>query len=388
MRQQLCQLMEENERQLEQLLAAHGKEIERITNIKESQLKSIERERNKAKKQLHELEEQLQRARDREKDTQLKAMKAANHKVAKGNNIKLRWRESALFADSRRRDAVVDGNQVYILDSNCHLWNYDINSKCWLQLAMAPYVCPGFAILDGLPTAIGGIGTNKLMSLTIKGTWTEKFPPMLTERYFVSTVCTRTDLIVAGGVGNNTRILTTVEVLNVEKYQWSTAVDLPEPLQHHSVTVCGDQLYMLGGARGRVSTKSVYTCSVSALLRTCTRTPRLVGTFQRALSRSNSSCSGVWSRLRDLPVRESTCVTFCGKLLAVGGEDSNNEPTTAVYMYNQDTNSWNINSHMVTRRQRPFAAVLPNNQLMVVGGETEIDDEWAYSDSVEFGNLC
>ena len=388
MRQQLCQLIEEKERQREQLLAAHGKEIKRITNIKESQLKSIERERNEAEKQLYELEEQLQ-ARDREKDTQLKA---ANYKVAKRDNVKLRWRErlSALFADSRRRDAVVDGNQVYILDSNCHLWNYDINSKRWLQLAKAPYVCPGFAILDGLPTTIGGIGTNKLMSLTVGGIWTKKFPPMLTKRYFVSAVCTGTDLIVAGGIANNSKILTltTVEVLNIKKYQWSTAVDLPEPLQHHSVTVCGDQLYMLGGARGHVSTKSVYTCSVSALLQTCTQTPQLVGSFQHSLSRSNSSSAGVWSKLPDLPVRESTCVTLCGKLLAVGGEDSNSRPTTAVYMYNQDTSSWSINSHMITRRQRPFAAVLPNNQLMVVGGETEIDGEWAYSDSVEFGNLC
>jgi hypothetical protein len=206
---------------------------------------------------------------------------------------------------------------------------------------------------------------------------------MPTERYFVIAVCTGTFLIVAGGVGKS-GMLTTVEVLNLENCQWSTAVDLPELLQYHSVTVCGDQLYMLGGAHDyHLPTKSVYTCSVSALLQTYTQRS-LVGTFQHALSLSIGS-SGVWSKLPDLPVKESTCVTFCGQLLAVGGSDSDNKPTTAVYKYNQATNSWNVIGHMTTARSRPFAAVLPNNQLMIVGGVTE---RGTSSGTVEFGSLC
>ena len=81
-------------------------------------------------------------------------------------------------------------------------------------------------------------------------------------------------------------------------------------------------------------------------------------------------------------------MTFCGQLLAVGGEDADEKPTTAVYTFNQATNSWNVISHMTTARKNCFAAVLPNNQLMVVGGETKINDRWTYSDySVEFGSL-
>ena len=156
-------------------------------------------------------------------------------------------------------------------------------------------------------------------------------------------------------------MLTTVEVFNIENRQWSTAVDLPEPLRYHSVTVCGDQLHMLGGERGYSATKSVCTCSVSALLQTCsqkspseehTSTERsLLGTLKHALSLSNSSSSsggGVWSKLPDLPVGYSTCVTFCGQLLAIGGDDSDNNCTTAIYMYNHATNSWNVISHMTT----------------------------------------
>ena len=171
-------------------------------------------------------------------------------------------------------------------------------------------------------------------------------------------------------------------MLNFETSQWSTAADLPKPLYCCSVAVHGDQLYMLGG--GLVD-KSVYTCSVSAFLQTFTQKSSLEGCTS-ALSLSNSS-SGVWSKLSDLPAEESTCVTFCGQLLAVGGRDSDDKPTAAVYMYNQSTNSWNVISHMTTARRACFAAVLPNNQLMVVGGQTKINGRWTYLNSVEFGSL-
>jgi hypothetical protein len=387
-RHQLQQnLAEENERQLEQLLAAHREEIERITkakdNERERQLESSEYERNELEKRIHEFEKELLMWRDRAKETQ--HLKAAD-KVDKRDNIKLRWREGgrASFASNRWTDAVVDGNRVYIIDNNSRLWMYDINGKCWLLLSNTPYRLSGFVIFDGLPTTIGGDLTNKLMSLTAEGKWTEKFPPMPTERYLVSAVCSRTDLIATGGEGKGAKTLTSVEVLNIENLQWSTAVDLPEPLQYHSATVCGDQLYMLGGINDfrLLPTKSVYTCSVSALLQSCTQRS-LVGTFKRTLSLSDSR-SGVWSKLPDLPVRRSTCVTFCGQLLAVCGVDSGNKPTTAVYMYNQATNSWNIISHMATARWQPFAAILPNNQLIVVGGITE---RLVSSDTVEFGSL-
>ena len=393
MRQQLHQLQqklaEANERQLRQLLAAHREEIERITRERDKRerqrLESSEQERIKLEKQLHELEEQLLAWRDQAKVPQ--HVEAAGSKVVKRGNIKLRWRNGgmALFAKKRWCDAIVDGNEVYFLDGNSHIWTYDISKQCYSTLLDAPYICSSLVVLNSLPTIIGGSPpTNKLMSLATEGKWTEIFPPMPTKRGSVTAVLTGTVLIVAGGLGENLKKLTIVEVLNIENLQWSTAIDLPESLQYHSATVCGDQLYMLGG--GYVRSHSAYTCSVSALLQTCTQRS-LVGTLNSApsLSGSSSGGSGVWSKLPDLPVTQSTCVTFCGQLLAVGGEDSDLKPTTAVYTYNQATNSWSVISHMATAKERPFAAVLPDNQLMVVGGQSK---NWTDSDSVEFGNLC
>ena len=219
------------------------------------------------------------------------------------------------------------------------------------------------------------------MSLTNESKWTENFPPMSTERMFVTAVCTETVLIVAGGVGPNGR-LATIEVLNFETNLWSTAANLPESLFCCSAAVLSDHLYMLGDGWGD---KSVYACSVSALLQTCKQKSSLEKRTS-ALSLSNSS-SIVWIKLPDLPVIGSTCVTFCGQLLAVGGVDSDHKHTTAVYMYNQATNSWNVISHMALARRNCFATVFTNNQLMVVGGETRINDKQADLDSVEYGSL-
>ena len=57
--------------------------------------------------------------------------------------------------------------------------------------------------------------------------------------------------------------------------------------------------------------------------------------------------------------------------------DSNDHGTAAVHMYNPTTE---VISHMRIPRYYCFAAVLPNNQLMVMGG-------WSDNDSVEVATV-
>ena len=82
----------------------------------------------------------------------------------------------------------------------------------------------------------------------------------------------------------------------------------------------------------------------------------------------SSSTGSVWEQIVDLPVKESTCESFRGQLLAIGGRLDLGESTTAVYMYHSSTDSWEIVSHMKTGRIRCFAAVLPDSHLIVVAG--------------------
>ena len=155
---------------------------------------------------------------------------------------------------------------------------------------------------------------------------------------------------------------TTVEVLNTETLQWSTAADLPQQLNEAPAAVCGDQIYILENL-----TNIMYTCSVLALI-------------QSGQSRLKKGCKETWKEVAAPPVTATTCVSIHGQLLTIGGEDSDEKYTTAIHMYNPTTDSWVVISHMGTPRCHCIAAVLPNNQLMVVGAYTD-------TDSVEFATI-
>ena len=278
------------------------------------------------------------------------------------------WKEGKRAPRKMNRycDAVVDGNTVYVKNKFAmEIYSYNVTSDSWSQLPDCIQMGGSITIVNGWLTTVGGrfrsSFSNELFSLTREGNdkrWSKTFPPMPTKREHTTALRTGTMLIVAGGWGED-GVLSTVEVMNTENQQWSTAADLPQPQYSASATVYGNQLCLLGGLdKDRNSTKLVYSCSVSSLLQSC------VQSLDRTASADKAS---VWRRVTDLPVTHSTCESFHCQLLAIGGWDSA-KAITAVYTYNSTTNSWEIISHMTTARYCCFTAVLPDDRIMVVGG--------------------
>ena len=186
---------------------------------------------------------------------------------------------------------------------------------------------------------------------------------MPTERRGSTALCTGAALIVAGGMKYGPA-LQVVEVLNTETLQWSTAANLPRPLCQAPAAVCGDHVYILGKS-------NMYTCSIFALIQSC----------QSFLP---SLLNKVWRNVAAPPVTDTTCVSIHDRLLAVSGRDSHRKSTTAVHIYNPTTDSWEVVSHMGIPRYSCIPAVLPNNQLMVVGG---CISAFVETDSVEFATI-
>ena len=119
--------------------------------------------------------------------------------------------------------------------------------------------------------------------------WIEKFPPMPTKRYCVSTLCTGTTLIAVGGWGLGghgynlkDEVLKTVEVLNTETRVWHTAADLPQ-LSESSLALCGDLVYLLGGVdKGSDAVNSVYSTSLLSSTGSTLLGGHLVSTLTRS----------------------------------------------------------------------------------------------------------
>ena len=297
----------------------------------------------------------------------------------KGNSrasIKLTWREGEKAPrkiNSSYNAGMDNTGTLYIRTYDMKVYCYTTSTFTWSQVPDCPtYECPS-VIVNSLLTLVGGdknsgVITNQLFSLTGEGSdrrWTEEFPPMPTKRSGTTALCIETTLIVVGGVNEDCPQLNTVEVLNTTTKQWSTAVDLPQPLSFPRGVVCAGHVYILGET-------NMLTCSLDALTQS----------GKSFLASIRNRGARVWKEVTAPPVTETTCVSIHDRLLAIGGMDSDEKPTTAIHIYNPTTDSWEVISHMGTPRWQCIAAVLANNQLMVVGGYTS---QYTETDSVEFG---
>ena len=273
----------------------------------------------------------------------------------------LNWRDGgkAPFLMCRGA-AVVDGDMAFFMNLDGKVCSYNFTSKKWSKLPDCPYKHSSLAVINGQLTAIGGYKdifnkytfSNKLLSLP---DYKEVFPAMPTERSDPITVTSKEHLIVAGGkIGWSAAKSNIVEVMDTKSLVWSTVASLPHPYTGASGTICGDQIFMLGGWDSKGKLKSVLTCSLIELLQ-------------------SSSSSSIWHRVADAPAYYSTCAAVNGELLAVGGCDNEEWTSSAIHKYNQTTNSWDLISNMPTARCFSFVAVFSTNEMMVVGGSTDIN---------------
>ncbi len=278
--------------------------------------------------------------------------------------LKWRWGERAPREVYRESDAVVCGNRMYLIPADNDIYVYDA-TKGWSELPNCPHEWSSLAIINNLLTTIGGgilTTTNKLFSLTGEGDnrrWTEEFPPMPTKRSNATSLCIKISLVVIGGDREIFRSLATVEVMNTETRQWSTAASLYHPVSiaNASAAICNDRIYLINRFD-----KSVYACFLSTLLEAC------ISESSSSVLSPSSIYGSIWERVMNIPVCNATCVSLNGMLLAVGGNTSPTTPTKAIRKYNPDTDFWTIIGRMSTARAYCFAAAFPTNQLVIVGG--------------------
>ena len=281
-------------------------------------------------------------------------------------------------------NAIVNGDMVFFKTAlSPEICAFDSVENSWSPVPTCPHIngyC-SIVIVNDLLTTVGDYDygdqySNRLYSFMSVNRWRKAFPNMLTKRCLATTLCTGTALIVAGGRGEDRRVKQTVEIMNTKSCRWFTAEDLPEPLFCSSATVCGERVYLAGGKdKYSLSTPAVYTCSLSALLKSCqlrllrSHHPLLPDPI--SLDQESAGRPSIWTRLADLPVLGSTLVSVNGQLLSVGGRELNHNATTSILVFDSSANSWlHLDHRMSTPRSECFAAVLPDNRLMIAGGYT------------------
>ena len=269
---------------------------------KENENEQLRREKDGVSRQLEESERVIAQFQGRIAELeQVRPATDTTSSSRRRERIKMTWREGrrAPFKEGGYYNPVADGSNMYIRTGN-QVYAYTTSTSTWSQLPDSPTIrCPP-VIINNLLTLVGGLRdgatTNQLFSLTGEGRgrrWKEVFPAMPTKRWRSTALCSGTALIVAGGQAVGVMAMRTVEVMDTETLQWSTAADLPQPLSKAPGAVCGDHVYILSLSYGP---KSMYTCSVSALLQSCRSRPT----------------AGVWNTVAAPSVTGSICVSTHG----------------------------------------------------------------------------
>ena len=288
-------------------------------------------------------------------------------------NIQVEW-NTAHKAPSviQAGSTAVYESSVYCRPANSgEIYQFRVQDNTWKLLQKCPSSAYTLVTIDGTLTAVGGMSTRKLLSYTETpegGIWTEEYPPMSIERFNATAACNNNMLVVAGGFGKGWSSIADVEVLNVPSRLWATVQSLPYPIYSASATVCNETVYIVGGyfekARGHFSVLSCH----SSFLTGEVEVPRDVD---------------MWQKIADLPVCRSTCVTFRGKLAAVGGRMVNGFHSSALYIYSANANNWTAVSDMQLARSECHAAVVNDKKLVVAGGYIDR----GLTDDVEIGDI-
>ena len=224
--------------------------------------------------QIYDLQQRLV-ANDRQiRELQPTAKPQVRGQSARKGPLRLHWRKCGTAPHMMSRPScVVDGNMAYFNSYHSNdVYSYDSEKQKWSSLPQSPHRLCSLAVVSGLLTAIGGRldsnVTNQLFSLAGEGKWVERFPPMPTNRYGTAAVCSGKSLVVAGGGGGDYKPLHTVEVMDTETPQWSTASSLPFALRYATATMCQDRIYLLGYEESN-EPRSVLACSIADLLQSC-----------------------------------------------------------------------------------------------------------------------
>ena len=196
--------------------------------------------------------------------------------------------------------------------------------------------------------------------------WTRPFPPMPTPRSSPSATSYKHWLVVAGG--SRLKMLSSVEVLNIDNNQWSTGPSIPTPSQSMKSTTIGGTWYLMGGYDASGDTTSGYYISLEALA-----------------SHSAKDGSNLWRKLPSPNYSCSCLLNIEGSLLAFGGRDREKQcGVSTIQRYVPETNTW-IAAGELPLVVYTCTCIMTSGKLYMIGGHDTITSlKSTYTTDIQF----
>ena len=260
--------------------------------------------------------------------------------------------------------AVVMQGMIYVggglTDDNEYIMTimvYDIHSGKWATLPPYKTCFFGMTVIDNQLVLVGGMEVGGVATKVLgvwraaSKEWVHPYPDMPTARSSCSAVTYKEWLVVAGGYSEKMAYLTSVEVMNINNKQWSTAPPLPVGWTEMKTAIVDDMCYFMGGCIKGV-TKKVFSVSLPALI-----------------SQLNHSKRGmqIWKEISELDAIQSTPLSIGGSLFALGGWKYN-ENVTTIQLYQPETGKWLKVGDLPDPRSLCTSAMINDREMIVIGG--------------------
>ena len=270
------------------------------------------------------------------------------------------------------------------IDNDRLVFKYNSNQDTWSQLPICPTSLFGLTQLDGKLVTVGGerhkqtdipndqtdIPISDVYVFQESETWENSIiPPLPTARMYPTAFNYKLTLVVSGGITTwhtDTRT-NAVEVFNGKTSQWHHAEPLPVAHSSMSCVIVSDTCFLIGGTKSYAASTQAYCTSVSNLI-SRTLPPNHPGTSSTPKA---SPSLPTWQVLPECPLYYFTAAELGGCLLAIGGEDESESPSSAVHIFSPSTNSWVRISSGDLPVPKSFAAAtqLEGGEVIFVGGK-------------------
>ena len=269
-----------------------------------------------------------------------------------------------LFKMGGTVQSVVIGQSVYVGGGGgdsyhdlCTVMKLDLQRDEWTKLPLHNAVYFAMTSFANQLVLIGGYNSLAQepaghIAVFTSGRWTFPYPPMNTARHSSTAVSCNNHIIVAGG-HDDRGCTSPVEVLDVPSLRWYIAESLPNPRSSVKSTLIGNTLYLMGGWDHTRPTKVVYKVDLNELI-------------TKAVSKQATPT--LWQVISDTPLNRSAPLNVGGSLLAVGGWDDRNTPSSSIHLYQPDTRRWVKVVDLPTARYDCTCSVLPSGEVIVAGG--------------------
>ena len=273
---------------------------------------------------------------------------------------------------TRHATAVVIGGKIYVSGGGCPdvkcarlVQVYNALTAKWTELPPSPTYNSESTLVKGQLTLIGGFdaSTEKNTNLAItwdeeKKEWFPKIPPMPTERFRSCIIHCNNFMLVAGGIASdNKTLLDTIDVYNMDSFQWTTSSSfkLPLPMWYMRASINSGYLFITSGMDSVTkATGAAYKLSVDEVVKAVNKKEEVE-----------------WTQVHHTPYCDSGLVAGSDHPIVVGGSEKSLKSTSDVSIYNPMTNKWCNVGQCVRPHLFSCAIAVSSSSFVVIGGRTD-----------------